>query len=395
MKKQHLLAAIFGLLAFSANAQSGVHTWKMGPLTWNDFHHNTAIYDKTSYLEYFLTIDSREVKVDNIKYRIPALKAFTTHEYSWADTNFRTPQLLAYNQCMFDLVELHRRKIERDIINTNLWEEEQAMTKGRNRLDEDLLRVEADTRYGNNLEALEKWQARVKTELDSVKEFTPTRFVDGKYAFGASIGLGSKILVGDISKHFGTSFGLDFNFDLCYRRSYFTWGTYIGWARAKQNIWESEYVAEFDTNFHPASNHYVNPLGEDVYPVIFKGELPTVFNMFLAYGYTVFNNNLHKITPFVGAGIESYSIEEDEVSYGPTIGAWLFGVDYNYQYRNSIDQGSFSFNPLYNATHDVACLNVKLFGAYDNFKNIVGAPKGLSINLQVNIGFYTGNAHYE
>lgn len=395
MKKRIYLSIFCTLFTITSMAQSGAHTWKMGPLTWNDFHHNTAINGKTSYLEYFLNFDHREIMVDNIKYSIPAIRAYTTNEYSWADTAYRTPLLLAYNQCLFDLVEVHRRKLEKELGQTSIWDRDEFIKKGIRRLDEDLVRAETEMKQGCDSTALKRWQTMVKHNLDSITPFTPTRFEDGNFGLGATFGLGFKGIAGSLSDYFTNGGGMDFSFDIISKRHYFTWGTYVGWAGCRQNVWNKRFFDELEVT-PPTEEVYYYPDGSYEEPLIYKGELATCLDMYWAYGYTVFNNNVHKITPFVGIGLEGfYTSDDDEVSYGRTAFSWHFGLDYNWQYSNTIDNGSFSLNQQYNCSHDVVAVNCKLYAAYDNFKTMVGMPKGFSINFQINLGLWTSNARYE
>lgn len=394
MKRICLLSIYCAILSISLFAQTNIHTWKMGPLTWNDFHHNTQINDKYSYLEYFIDIKSRDVKVGNVDYTLPALLAYTKPDYSWADTNFRTPQMLAYNQCLFDIIEIHRRKMEYEICSTGYFDMDEMMKKGVHRLDEDLTRIENETAQGQDTLALARWQAKAKDELDTLKPFTPTRFFDGNLWLGATLGLGFKGTTGSLSQYFTSGGGLAFNFDIISKRHYFTWGTYIGAAGCRQNIWNKKFFDELDA-VPPAEGLFYYPDSSYEEPLIYKGELATVLDMYFAYGYTVFNNNVHKFTPFAGIGFEGYYVTPDEVSYGRTAFSWHFGLDYNWQYSNHIDHGSLSFDNTYNCTHDILSLNCKLYATYNNFRNTVGTPQGFSINLQVNIGLMGGNARYE
>lgn len=394
MKKICLLSICCILLSASAFAQSSIRTWKMGPLTWNDFHHNTKINNQTSYLEYFFNIKSRDVKVNNVSYTLPEVVAYTDPGYSWADTNYRTPQLLAYNQCLFDLIEVHRRKIELEIITSNLFDTDELMKKGIHRMDEDLMRAETEMAHGQDSLAISQWQAKVKQDLNNLTPFTPTRFEDGNFGLGASLGLGLKATTGSLSKYFTSGGGFVFNFDIMSKRHYFTWGTYIGAAGCRQNIWEKDFFDELGV-VPPAEGRFYYSNGAYEEPLIYKGETATVLDMYWAYGFSVLNNNVHKFTPFVGIGMEGYYVMPDDISYGPTAFSWHFGLDYNWQYSNHIDHGSFSFDNQYNCTHDVLSLNCKLYATYNNFRNTVGTPQGFSINLQINFALMGGNAHYE
>lgn len=394
MRKLLLLPVLFIFFAISAFAQSGRHTWAMGPLSWNDFQHKSAIDGKTSYLEYFMNIGRREVKGDKVNFSVPNIEAYTTPEYSWADTAYRSAQLLAYNQCLFDIVEMHRRIMTREISQKDMLDYDQFMAKCIHRLDEDLLRAEKETRCGSDTLALQLLQARVRVGLDTLVPFTPSRFEDGGWAWGVTIGAAAKAAIEEVSHFFSPGGGLDFNFDLSNKRHYFTWGTYIGWHRARTNIWDKPFFDELGV-VPPQEGVYYYPDSSFEEPYLYMGDVATCLDMYLAYGYTVFNNNVHKITPFVGYGLEGYYFTDDENSYGPTIGSWHLGIDYNYLLTNNIDHGSLSFNPRYNATHNTTSVNCKLCATYNNFKKTVGTPQGFSINLQVNIGFSIGNTHYE
>lgn len=373
----------------------------MGPLTWNDFHENTAIEDKYSYLEYFMDIKRRIVNVNGINYSLPSVVAYTHADYSWADPSYRTPQMLSFNQCLFDLIEVHRRKIENELCKGSMLESDELMKKGIRRLDEDLTRAEKEMSNGKDSAAIARWQEKVKCALDSIQPYTPTRFDEGGVGLGASIGIGTKVLTGDLAKFFSSGAGMNFNFDFTVGRSYFTWGTYIGAASCRHNIWEKKYFEKQGialTDLPEAGRYYYNPeKPEDGFeePLIYKGELATVLDMYWGYGYTVYNNHIHKLTPFGGIGFEGYYVTPDDESYGCTAFSWHLGLDYNWMYRHSVDQGSFSFDPRWNATHDAVSVNCKLYATYNHFRNTVGTPQGFSINLQVSIGLFGGSAHME
>ena len=106
-------------------------------------------------------------------------------------------------------------------------------------------------------------------------------------------------------------------------------------------------------------------------------------------GYSIVDNNKTRLTPFVGFGLLGYyyTPEDEGSSMGSGNGCFHFGIIYNHIFHNQVSFWGLN-NDYYNADHSKAYIDVRLYGTYNNFKSIVGAPQGFTLNLQV--GFAVG-----
>lgn len=372
--KRILFISAFCLLFISfSEAQQYIHKWKMGPLSWNDFVHRTALDGRYSYLEYYMGYTTEQKKVNNVTYTRPAAYAYISAENSWADTHYRTEALLQYNQCAFDLLEVYRRKLTRELNQNEILERDMLLDNTMRRLGEDMTRLERSTEQGANTAELERWKGELKAALDTTAESYQYRFTDNTFRWGMSFDLGILGTGGELHDYFSNAFGLSMNMDLGWKKHFVMTGMYFGGGRCKQNV--------------PNVNSEYNNLSA-------KDPL-TVFDLYAAYGYSIIDNNYIRLTPFVGYGLLAMLFTPDEgSSMGSGNGCFHFGIDFNKKFCNTVDYDIFPVGNT-NAMHSMFTLNTKVYATYNNFKTIVGAPQGFTINIQVGLGLMAGGAHID
>ena len=96
-----------------ALGQKNIRYWEKGPLTWNDFTLvDKSIGSEHSYLEFGLDVVDRKQEIGGLQIAVRTAVAFCNKDMSWVDINYRTPEQLRYNQVLFNLVELHRRRLQ-------------------------------------------------------------------------------------------------------------------------------------------------------------------------------------------------------------------------------------------------------------------------------------------
>lgn len=371
MKKITLLSALCILFISQIQAQN-VHTWKMGPLTWNDFTPNTAIEKQVSHLEYYMGIENKSQEVDGVQYNKPVAYAYTTSEYSWVDTNYLSDQLLQYNQCIFDLVEVYRRRLEGKLQDSSIFSHGQLLDNNMRMLGDDVRRIELETNYGTDTAALHRWQNKIKERLNESLPTTPYGFVDAPFAWGMAFDLGYHYTGGQLNDYFRPGIGMSFNFELEYKRALFGSTIYMGGSKCRKDA-------------PNVRNDYNDLYRED--PLITLG-------LFGYCGYSIVDNNKTRLTPFVGFGLLGYyyTPEDEGSSMGSGNGCFHFGIIYNHIFHNQVSFWGLN-NDYYNADHSKAYIDVRLYGTYNNFKSIVGAPQGFTLNLQVGIGLNGGRTH--
>ena len=376
MKK--LLVPIILCAAFVATgvAQTPVRQWKMGPLTWNDFQHNSAIGSKRSHMEYYMGIQGIVDKRDGVKYLHPGVTAFMSPEFSWADTHYRTPQLLAYHQCAFDLVELHRRRLENYIMDGHttfleIINPDQLLDNTMRRVGEDIARLESDTQEGRDSTSLSQWQARVRQQLDSVPWYVYSFHSAAPFRWGFSFDVGYSYIGGGLHDYLGNGFALGCTGDMGIRRHFFTSALTMGGSRCRQQMM------------------HVSREINDLYPEDAVYHL----DFYMAYGFAVVDNAHIRLTPFVGYGWQHFYYNgDDESSHGPTDGCLHLGLDFHHIVSNQVEVNEFLCGQRYNASHDIVSLHTKIFATYNRFESVIGAPTGFTINLQLGIALMTGRA---
>ena len=378
MRRVLVLSFYFLASLVAMQAQAPVRQWKMGPLTWNDFSHNTAIGKKCSHLEYYMGIQgSMEVR-EGVKYLHPAVTAFMSPEFSWADTAYRTPQLLAYHQCAFDIVELHRRQLESYIMEgrqsfLEMVNPDQLLDNTMLRIGEDIARLDGDAQEGRDSVGLSQWQSWVRQRLDSLPVYTFDSHRDAPFRWGFSFDVGYSLIGGGLHDYLGNGFALGCTGDMGLRRHFFTTALTMGGSRCRQQMLQVDERREIN----------------DLYP-----EDPTFhLDFYMAYGFAVVDNAHIRLTPFVGYGWQHFYYNAvDESSHGPTDGCLHVGVDFHKIFSNQVEVNEFMCGQRYNATHDIVSFHAKLFATHNRFESVIGLPAGFTVNLQVGIALMSGRA---
>ena len=335
--------------------------WEKGPLTWNNFTLvGEGFGDEHSYLEYSLDIETRHHDIDGISLGVKTAVATMDKNLSWVDKKHCTAAELRYNQVLFNMAELYRRYLQVDIDTGGKADRDYYMQL----LNQETARYCSDTRFGADTMAVAWWDYEVRRLMDSitplmVEKHAPALTVpeyQATYNFGSSMGGGAKIFTGGLHDLFAPSGGFYLDFEGGYGRHYFTLGMYFGGGRCK-----------------PDSLTAVKPdntlLGTD--------EITTV-DLNINYGFSVVDSRRFRITPFVGYGLQGlYYSEEDEMGGGPSEGCWRAGVDFKFHLLNDITAYKSSFEQY------LLSVDYKVYVSRDNFKSIVGSPKGYTINMSL------------
>lgn len=370
--KKYLSILLLSFACHALLAQSGDHTWQMGPLSWNDFSVREGKFDKHSYLEYYLLIDKQTVVISGVKCSYPFLSAYTNYQHNWVEDGYQNDDVLTYNQCIFDIVESWRRRLSPQVLSIDPWQYPQFLVKSTTTINQDIARFEEATMHGANIAELNRMSALFKAQLDTIPLFKPTSFELAGLAFGGVVGGGIKSFAAPFGQYFSPARGLYANIDLIANRHYFTLGSYLGWAMCRQNLY-----------------------GSDDYVLIHTDAPSNLIDLYLGYGYTLFSNSRHTFTPFVGVGIDNYKVFENSETFGTRAISYRAGLDYNLLLSRRVSSGSWELNQSrYNASYRQLMLNLKAFASYSDHGDLADGPQGVSFNLQLGFGFRTCNALY-
>ncbi len=371
MKRLLIVATLVVLASLAAVAQRPARSWQSGSLTWNDFRHHEAVDGRCSYLEYSLGIDQAVLRSNGVRYTIPQVQAFVDPALTWADTHYRSPALLRYNQVAFDMVELQRRMLQQEVLGQPNADGQELVDRAMARLSDDIGRLETETAQGADTGAIHAWEAEVGRRLSLSDRDTVIGHFDAPFRWGLSMDAGLSFMGRQLHRHFSHGLGLGIYADLGLRRHFLVAGLSAAGSRCRADALNTR---------HMADDLYVNdPL--------------SVLHLFAAYGFAVVDDARFRVIPFVGYGLTGvfYTPQYDGgSSVGPTTGSLHFGVDFHRYISNSVEWVPPADG--YNAIHDLLSVNARLFGSYDRFGTVEGVPRGLTVNLQVGIGFMTGRA---
>lgn len=340
----------------------------MGPLTWDDFTlSDSSRGDEHSYLEFFFSIEDLSDGQG-----VPSLvaSAYMDTRLSWVDRNWRTDNELLYNQVVFDLVELQRRRMQIALNTLAEGSNEPLADSIVARVIADIDRLDNATRHGSDSIALRQWADSLRTVLDSMPSYAsplPQRTpVDDPYRIGGFLNLGFVSPTGALYHHFSHGIGMEMAIENGWRRHFLTTGLILGGASCRNDALSTKSIED------------------DLY----KDDALTILSMYLQYGYAIFDNDRYRISPFVGYGFLGYyytTDDEAETSIGPTAGCASFGIDCKVHLANSV----------IGSDRNVLSVNTRLYCTYSNFSSVEGSPAGFTVNLSLGISLLTGTVYYQ
>lgn len=366
--KKLLISITLVFVILSASAQNSKRSWDSGPLTWDDFHVIPQTAAEKSYLSYYIGYMPQKTNIDGITYSYYEAVAYINTNASWVGAMYRNDATLKYNQLIFDMVELSRRHLQRNMNNAcspndfgALLEQESA------RLSTRIEQFRQLSHDGEDSEAMSAYenQLRHEMEMNTVKAM-PTYGSDTWWCCGLFTGLGTIANTGSLGTLFPFD-GLQWNFGLFfgYKNHNMFLSPAFGGMKAHENR---------DYN----GRQFVDGKRYESFCVNFE------------YGYRMVDNKAFFLMPTVGLGVREYSeaSNDDGFSYArpcPTIGVF-FAKHFNQWFESPHCQF------LRQTGGKVSMLTQwsiygKLNLNYVSFPKIEGKPSGIGIMLQVGILF--------
>lgn len=361
--KRYLIIVSFFYSLYSLG-QSNERMWEEGLLTWNDFRGNPFTSSpNASELNYQLSYSTTKKRIADTTLFTFQTKNYINPNISWVKENYKSDQLLKYNQVIFNILELHRRKLQSQLhrIDNMYLAEEKFRTQNQN-CNYEIKRFQKDTKFGTDRYALEYWNRRIAQELeDNPFEIVP-EISDKNFGYGMHAGFGTGILTGTISDFFTPTFNFMFGFDLAYKNTMlFLNGTLAG------NRVKSEYIEN---------------------GILWPQNLKTnVAVIDVSIGQAFIDNSKHKLTPFAGLGILEFSAANGEgeaykdhriVNYG-----LIYGLNYDFKFKHGI---RLTPSPYGATFRDRTEQNVRLRLYITSAE--YGDMKGTSINLTVGYSLF-------
>jgi hypothetical protein len=342
MKK--ILCLFLSLLCFEAIGQSVERLWEEGELSWDDFKGEPFEESpNSSELNYNLSYITTKKKVGDTTLFMFETRNYMNPGISWVKESDKSEQLLKYNQVLFDILEVHRRKLQSTLHRLdNIYRAEDKFRTEFEYCNQELRRFRKETKQGADLAVLDYWEKRISTELgDNPFELIP-EYDEGWFGYGMNAGFGAGLLTESIGEHFTPTFDFTYGFDFAIKNTVLNLNAVLAGNRVKLDYREDDRL----------------------WPKDLKTNVAIID---LSIGQTIFNNAKHKITPFAGFGIMEFSVAEKEgeeyqdqriVNYGV-----IYGLYYDLKFKKSIRITPSPFGGRYREAVDQS-IRVKLFAKF-------------------------------
>ena len=366
--KRLVAMLLLSVLALSVSAQTDVRLWTQGPLTWDDFTIMPASSGQRSYLQYGIGFNPVCDTLDGVRCCYYRAESWMHPSSSWVTENHRDSNTLRYNQIIFDMLEVERRKLQQSISATPseiAYSEmlRAASTSFSSRIDGFSLL----SQDGADTAVLSAFERQVAAELAQYPADYRPRYTARPFGYGIYIGIGVTGSTGSMGKAFSPGAGLNVGFDFSYNRHLLILDGTLGLCKARQTF------------------SLVGPDGiMNTFP---EGKLGGLLTVNFGYGYTLVDNLRWQLSPLVALGIReySYSHESGDNSFvdarpEPVVGLqfrrhfWLQHAFPEYGYL----AGGGRISELSRVS-----FQGRLLLSYSSFPDLQGGPTGLSIQAQV------------
>ena len=298
---------------------SSVRYWDEGPLTFDNFSTRDTEWPVISQFGYNIMYSPKEWKIGNTVIRAYDSRSFMNPYSSWVHSKYRTDELLQYIQTEFDYVEICRRRAMQDYLRGSEFTLGEIIGFHLEVADSFMAKMKEETRQGLDSTAVKDYARRVSLELAQTEDvkYNDLMINPQGFAMGMHIGIASEFYTGPIADYVTPIAGLEYGFDFCF---------------SKVNLYLSGLLG--------LGGHYKKdiPMGDYQWDA---GEQMTGGNLDISFGYTIYESQWWKISPFAGIGvgfIDRPSTPENS-SQGPTeINAfrYQFGIAADYKFLRTI-----------------------------------------------------------
>lgn len=338
-------------------AQDYQKNWSDGKLTWNDFKEKES-GQNISELKYFLGYSAAKQKIgDTIVVRNKA-KCYMDKKLSWINPAYKTEQYLRYNQVIFDIVEIHRRRLQIELDKVNsLSEIEGNFNDIYSSCNTEIDKLDKESNGGKDLKSIIIWENKSFEELKTYAANRIPEFEDRNFGYGLHAGFGSGFFTGSLGKTFAPTFNFMYGFDLAYKKSILYLSGSLGFDKLRKDYLSNK-------------NWY-------------KGQNVSFAILDVSYGYAFIDKGKIKLSPFVGFGVTEFTGENKDnkeselriTDYNVILGACL-----DYKIRTKLKLIPDLFVGLQEKV--VTSVRAKLYITQANYYTDL---KGYSINLTIGL----------
>lgn len=351
-------------ISFELIAQSQQKEWREGKLQWEDFTGEIGSKEGAFEFKYMIGYSTGKQKYGDTSVVRNTVECYMVKDLSWIKPNFKTDQYLRYNQVIFDIVEIHKRKIQKAFDNVESTDRyDRKFVYYHRQLNSTIDEFRSESNSGKDTNIISIWENKISQELNYYGFQEIPNYENGEFGYGLWVGLGTGFSTGSLGDHFSPIYSLVYGFEASYGLSMVFLNVTLAGSKIKQ-----DYLT--DSRWSKGSKVGV-AIGD------------------LSYGYTLINDDKYKITPFIGIGVIEHSIK-DPANETKTINMTDFkmsaGLSFDYKIAtrvNLIPEAMFGIREKTETS-----IRARLYVTRARY---YGDMKGLSINFAIGIcGF--GNA---
>ncbi|MEX6626960.1 hypothetical protein [Tenacibaculum salmonis] len=346
----------FILLTITVKSQEHRKYWKDGKLTWNDFQ---AITDQNnaSFLHYNLLYKTDKKEIKNTIYNGVFADAYINKKLSFVKHNLKDKYLLAYNQVLFNILEINKRKLQQLIFNINNINELNSYLVDSNEfLNKQVYNFQKESNEGLSIDVINKWELKTAKELEESSNYFFIDYKKSNWTYGIFLGMDLGMYTGSYKQKFNNTLALAIGFEFSYKNVYLLTNISVTNSKLNNDL--------TDTNLFLA-----------------KGDKTVINNFNASLGYPVYQTEKIKLTPFVGYGITSFGeVSEEKNRQSISTGTSIFGLNLDFKNKKRVNFGPSVFNIREEGN---TYIRARIYVGNSNFNPNL---KGYSINIGVAYG---------
>ncbi len=305
MKRLIFIFTLVMIASISVHGQSvpsslSIKYWDQGPLTLDDFTIRTLPASKTgnSVIGIYTYIDGWKKIRPN--FRVQQLQSRTYFDPlgSWLKNDTNLLRSLKYQQLLFDVAELDRRKMQNDFATLPYLADFSTADRYLPVINNHQEDIEFDTDMGTNEERVTQYEQQVHSALDSITEINTTpQYTLRNLGYGFYLGAASQFHIGKGASYFTPTAGALLGCLISYKASEIHMDLILGGG--------GKLLKDIQGNKDPWWTH---------------GRALTYGELTLQYAYRAYDGNWFNISPLVGLGVgfidykDQPSTIKDEIS---------------------------------------------------------------------------------
>ncbi|MGB1042719.1 MAG: hypothetical protein ACPGU6_04940 [Tenacibaculum sp.] len=355
MKK--IIAIILLFVGISIQAQDHRKYWKEGKLTWNDFK---ALSNKnhTSYLYYNLLYKTDKQTINNTIYKGVFADAYINKNLSYVKDDFKDNFYLDYNQVIFNILEINKRKFQQQIFNIkSIFELNGLLINANDHLNNEVSFFQKESNNGISVDIVKRWLAKTYNELEESSDYFIPNYKKSNWTYGMYGGIDFGIQGGDFKDIFNNTLSFGFGFEFSYKKTFLLLNMSLTNSKLNNDLIDNDFLLN-------------------------KGKRSSIAHLNLSLGYPVYENEKIKVLPFIGYGFTEFSEVGKEKSKQTTLaGTSVLGLNIDFKNKKRVNLTPNFFNIKEEGN---SFIRTRVFLSNSNFNPNL---KGYSINIGIAYGF--------